>query len=242
MVRISRSIIAPLLGIAAFIASIAVVSMVRTVAAAFNPVVITRSTSADPTWKSILPPMDAGRLELSCYDAHILPVWHDLKNDSEFKQHLRIYSGITSCSEMVEIRKVDLNRDGKDEFLIRGKGTFGCGPTGNCLYWIFERKNGSFFLLLATSHVADQHEFGVDEIQKPRAFGYPDILLTSYDGQNVLHFRTYRFNGSEYVESRCMSEVPRMLSEGPGSWDLITCDEFYRRRDEIRRAVDQRTE
>ena len=178
-----------------------------------------------------------GVLELPCYDLDILPIWHELKKDSRFTGALRHSTGLVDCSEMVQVKRLDLNQDGTEEFLVRGKGPVQCGGIGNCNYWIFEYGHGSTRKLLASAHEADAHEFGVDEVQKSRNRGYSDFLLASYDAQLVLHFQTFRFDGTEYVESQCMSEVPRLLRDGPGSRDLITCEEFYRRRDQMRRAV-----
>src|SRR5215204_4901208 len=76
---------------------------------------------------------------LSCYDLNILPFWPELKNDSEFIKRLGVSNGVINCSDMVEIRKLDLNHDGIAEFLVRGKGPFLCSAMGNCGFWIFEQ-------------------------------------------------------------------------------------------------------
>lgn len=181
-------------------------------------------------------PIASSKPELSCYDLDILPVWHELKNDARFKERLQFYAGPLNCSEMVQVKRLDLNRDGNDESLVSGKGTL-CGATGNCVYWVFGLKDGVVRTVLVAVHETDAHEFGVDEVHKSRTRGYSDILLTDRNGQNVLSFRTYRFDGTQYVESRCMAEVPRLLRDGAGSWELITCDEFYRRSDQMRESL-----
>ena len=175
--------------------------------------------------------------ELSCYDLNILPIWSELKRDQQFNERLRLSSGRFDCAEMLQVKRLDLNRDGIEEFLVRGKGPVLCGGIGNCGYWIFQLRGRSVNTLLVKVHEADAYEFGVDEVQLPRNHGYPDILLTDRDGQHVLKFRTHRFDGTKYVESQCMAEVPKSLREGAGSMQLVTCDEFYRRGDQMREEL-----
>ena len=182
-------------------------------------------------------PIAPAKRELFCYDPYILPVWQEVKVDPAFNERLRVATGAVSCSEIVEIKKLDLNRDGTEEYLVRGKGEILCGGIGNCNYWIFEKKNGKIRKLLTAVHEADQYELGVDEVQKSRTRNYSDILLAARDAQNVLRFFTYRFDGNEYVQSRCMAEVPKLLRDGAGSWELMTCEEHDRRRDELRNSL-----
>ncbi|PYS99760.1 MAG: hypothetical protein DMF63_09645 [Acidobacteria bacterium] len=233
-----RHFISPLAAVLTLTIGLAVAAAINTNFSLFSssavvpnkvPVVVRPAENADPPVRQ--------KVEMSCYDLSILPIWHELKNDSSFKERLQFASGLVDCSEMLQVTKTDLNRDGNDEFLVRGKGTAQCGGIGNCGYWIFELKNGVVRKLLEATHQADQYEFGVDEVQKSRAHGYPDILLTDRNGQFVLFFRSYRFDGSQYTESRCMSEVPKSLRDGAGSWEVITCNEFYLRWDSMRRSL-----
>ncbi|MEP7149530.1 MAG: hypothetical protein ABI857_11680 [Acidobacteriota bacterium] len=236
-----RNCLSPIAAVVTLVIGIGFVAAIRAVASVFStPVSVTPVLRVETTNRFdpfSAPKLKASRTEFSCYDLSILPIWHELKNDNAFKERLQFSDGVANCSEMLETKKADLNRDNTDEFLVRGKGPVLCGGIGNCNYWVFEVKNGAVRKLLAGVHEADAHEFGVDEVQKSRTRGYSDILLTDRNGQNDLRFQTYRFDGTAYIESRCMSEVPRLLRDGAGSWELITCEEYYRRRDEMREAI-----
>ena len=233
----ARHFISPLAAVVTLGIGVAVVAAMNTFFSLFSPSAVANETALVVRPWNNTDPIKPLKPELSCYDLNILPIWQELKNNPRFKERLGFSAGNIDCSEMLQVVKVDLNRDGNDEFLVRGKGSVQCGPTGNCGYWIFELRNGVAQLLLATVHQADQYEFGVDEVQQSRARGYPDILVTERNGQYVLFFQTYRFDGSQYIEAQCMSEVPKSLRDGAGSWQVITCDEFYLRRDEMRRSL-----
>src|SRR5215213_9157629 len=89
-------------------------------------------------FKSFLPERKTEGLVLSCYDPTILPVWKELKKDEGFNDRLDGATGVMNCSDMLDVRKVDLNDDGTEEFLARGKASPLCGATGNCGLWIFD--------------------------------------------------------------------------------------------------------
>src|SRR5215207_6710962 len=49
------------------------------------------------------------RLELSCYDLSVLPIWSELKRDVAFEERRRLMTGSLDCSEIVQVSKSDLN-------------------------------------------------------------------------------------------------------------------------------------
>jgi hypothetical protein len=166
---------------------------------------------------------------LSCYDMNILPIWHELKKDEEFKDRVGYSSDSPDCSAMLEIETVDLNSDGKREFLARGKDFPLCSPVGNCGFWIFEKKGSRFRKLFSSSDYVDISALG-EQVLRTRTKGYADLLLRGHFSAAETGYYTYKFNGRRYVESRCRYKVPSYDGGGsPSSWEMITCDEFDRR-------------
>jgi hypothetical protein len=166
-------------------------------------------------------------LELACYDPHILPIWSELKKDDEFKDRIDGETGQLNCSEMLEVRRLDLNRDGNDEVVVRGKGPDLCSGTGNCGFWVFERLNGRTRVLLSGSSYFDATEIG-PEIQRSRTRSYSDILLTGHSSAAETSYRTYKYDGRRYTETRCMYQVPRYDSPDGRRLQWITCAEYDR--------------
>jgi hypothetical protein len=175
-----------------------------------------------------LAPQNSGQGRvLSCYDLNILPIWRELKSDSQFIERLSVSNGVMNCSDMVEIRKVDLNQDGVKEFLVHGKGPYLCSAMGNCGFWVFEQKQpGVRILLTAADRV---HVQGIDDaIQRSRSRGYSNLLLKEHFSAAETTYRTYVFDGRRYIEDRCSYEVPKYDREGEGAWKLVTCKAFER--------------
>src|SRR4030095_9755279 len=156
-----------------------------------------------------------------------LPIWHELKGDEVFKDMLSDSTGVMNCSDMIEIAKVDLNGDGNKEFLVRGKGPHLCSATGNCGYWVFEERDSRFRKLLASTDYVEVVGLE-DPVQKSRTRGYSDLLLKGHSSASETSYRTYAFDGQQYVETRCTYERPKYFREGEGAWELVTCEEFER--------------
>lgn len=168
------------------------------------------------------------KAELSCYDHYILPIWQELKKDEDFIDRLNAMGGTLNCSDMLEVKAIDLNRDGRLEFLVRGKDFQFCGATGNCKFWAFEKRGARARVILSASDYGENTPLG-DQVQRSRTGGYANLLLKGHFTAAETSYTTYRFDGKRYVESRCMYEVPKHRRDGEGSMELITCDEFHRR-------------
>jgi hypothetical protein len=180
--------------------------------------------------RSVLRPVESDRpltvLELSCYDPHILRIWHELRHDEEFNDRLRFSTGMLNCSEMLLVKGVDLNGDGNDEILVRGKGPQLCGATGNCGYWVFALTKARVRMLLSASDHTETYELG-EEVQPSRSRGYADLILDRHHGAAETSFRTYRFDGIGYGESRCVYE---RRFPGEGRRKVMTCADLDSRR------------
>ena len=118
----ARHFISPLAAVVTLAMGIAVVAAINTFFSLFSssaavaneaPLVVRPWDNTDP--------IKPQKLELSCYDLSILPIWHELKRDDEFQRVMGITQGTTDCSDLLEIRRQDLNSDGSKEFLVRAK-------------------------------------------------------------------------------------------------------------------------
>jgi hypothetical protein len=105
-------------------------------------------------------------------------------------------NGTDDATIQKEVRtgEVRLNRRGGHGLVAQGF----CSPTGNCAFWVFEGKNGSYSTLLEAPKSVQTFEFSAHETH-----GYRD-LMTSMHGSawySELHF--YRFDGRMYVLDHC---------------------------------------
>lgn len=172
----------------------------------------------------------------TCKDKNLLPIWNALQKDKVFKESEESTSENADCTNRIEVQKADLNGDGIKEFIVWGRYNF-CGGTGNCLIWIYENKKGKFKRLLQYSAYYDGKSKWF-EIQKAKTKGFKNLLVKGhYTGYETTH-NYFKFNGSRYVESKCLFEVYSMNEEKP---TFMTCEEYSRKNEEENRAKESNT-
>ena len=98
-----------------------------------------------------------------------------------------------SASEYISVKPVDLNGDGKPEYIVEGLKPPLMGMLAGYT-WIYEKKNGEYVLI---------GDFGAPENVTPLKSehnGYRDIKvsLSLNSGQKVVHYK-FEFNGNKYV-------------------------------------------
>lgn len=111
--------------------------------------------------------------------------------------------GVTSEEQLAQvaaetpIKYVELNGGGKPEVIAQagGEGS-GCSPTGNCPFWILQRRGTSYEVLL-------EGEAQTFTIQRTRTKGYWDIVLSRHASAFESEAREYKFNGNVYEECAC---------------------------------------
>ena len=160
-----------------------------------------------------------------CKDEIRLFIWNELKTYEKFKKWQEKLKDANNCLEkMFEIKIFDLNKDGKNEFLIRGDDMSFCGITGNCDFWIIEKANGEFRTLLSDySYLDGQDVFS--QIEKSKSNKYKDILLEVRVQRNAHAYRLFKFTGKKYKESKC--EIHQWNELNPEQkTKVITCKEF----------------
>ena len=226
----------PLLGFATLAVGVGFVAAIAYLASLFTAgasIVQPATTPKPETYDffsapKVAPIEEPLRQELSCYDLHLLPVWNALKNDDEFSERVGHSNDSANCSDMLEVERVDLNRDGRKELLVRGKNFHLCGATGNCGFWVFEEGRTRPRMLLSASDYVDIAELG-QQVLRSRTHGYSDLLLKGHFSAAETGHYTYKFDGQKYIQKRCMYEVPKYDRSNEVSWEMITCEEFDRR-------------
>ncbi len=162
--------------------------------------------------------------EFSCYDPAILPIWKELRQDEAFKKQTYVLSGKHDCSSMLEIRSIDLNNDGRREYLVRGKSFEVCSVEG-CGFWIFGGSPGAFRILLSSTDYIEKAELG-EQVMRSRTGAYSDILSRTFLTDATTRYVTHTFDGKKYVEARCVYENPKEDHRTEGSWEFTPCREF----------------
>jgi hypothetical protein len=107
-----------------------------------------------------------------------------------------------SFRQQFSVKRIDLDGDGKPEFLVQGHGNCQCSPTGNCSYWIFKLKDETVTTLLETAVVQQA------EVLKRKTNGYNVIDLFSHGSATEQGVRRFTFDPQKqrYVPTRCWSQ------------------------------------
>lgn len=168
-----------------------------------------------------------------CNNPKISKIWDFLQNDRDFKEWNPITADSLDCEELLEIKEIDLNRDGKTEILLSGKNNL-CSATGNCAFWIFAKDKKGYKKLLYASDYNELEKFGT-QIKNSKTNGFPDILLKGHLNASDTTYDTYKFDGKKYRQTNCLVETPVVITgENPNrepKWEFVGCKEFYKRRE-----------
>jgi hypothetical protein len=93
----------------------------------------------------------------------------------------------------------DLNRDSKPEFFLYIDHSDWCGAGGNCSYWIYQKEDGGYKLLLEDKEL---------RVMRSLTKGYRDLVSRvpmGFCAVNVQRVWTsfYKYNGKSYQLSMC---------------------------------------
>jgi hypothetical protein len=78
---------------------------------------------------------------------------------------------------------------------VKGSSSCYCSPTGNCEFWVFQLRHGTYRLILQTKMV---HVWG---FLRSRTKGYPDLVAWSHGSATDSAADLFRFDGMQYVLS-----------------------------------------
>lgn len=115
-------------------------------------------------------------------------------------------AGIADCAELFQVEKrIDLNGDGRKEIILRAqnspKGSFFCGATGNCDYWVIRKDKNGYKIILdapATEEV---------RIQGKRTKKYFDLVTRWHGGMMDHSLAFYEYNGGKYTLRKCFADT-----------------------------------
>lgn len=122
-----------------------------------------------------------------------LEIVQQMVRDSEIKSSCVQEEG--GASKVVDLTSVDLNRDGKPEYEVYGRGC-ACNGMRRCDQWIYRQTANGFELMLGPSQVD-----GFD-VKKTRSNGYCDIAVADPAG-NDYFVTLYKYDGRRYQASEC---------------------------------------
>lgn len=162
-----------------------------------------------------------------CQDERILPVWNLITEDEFFLEQSGGTFESPNCSDMFEVLNTDLNKDKTKEVILRAKSFDLCGAVGNCGFWIFEKKGKSYQKILSATDYADVTKMG-NQIIGSRTNGYYDVLLKAHLNASDTRYSTYKFNGRNYVESKCLINCYIRGTNKNPKWEFIGCLEYQK--------------
>jgi hypothetical protein len=134
---------------------------------------------------------------------------HDDKQDLRaklFNQVLSDFKDLRECFEQEEgglrkaqedmtIEKVDLNRDGVNEYQVEMSGPCACGMV-NCSIYMYRKTEQGFDAILD-----DAAGLGV-EVLKTSSNGYRDLRVTARDTAATQGETVYKFDGKRYRDAK----------------------------------------
>lgn len=99
------------------------------------------------------------------------------------------------ASKVVDLNTVDLNRDGKPEYEVYGRGC-ACNGMRRCDQWIYRQTANGYELMVGPLQVD-----GFD-VKKTRTNGYFDIAIANPAG-NDYFVTLYKYDGRHYQATEC---------------------------------------
>lgn len=191
---------------------------------------ISNAKLLESPWKYLPPPTPETEIPAQpfCKDAKILPLWNELVKDRDFRSRWQYSVENLDCREILELKEIDLNRDGQKEILLRGINMVLCGGVGNCAFWIYQKKGKQYKKLLFSTDYTDVTELP-DQVKKARTNGYLDILLKGHDTAADTNYRFYKFDGRKYRQTKCLEETPIPDTGDNPKWEFIGCREYDKR-------------
>lgn len=162
-----------------------------------------------------------------CIDKRILPVWKELTKDDYFREQ-GSYGESGNCSDMLEVKNIDLNQDGQKEILLRGKNFNLCSAVGNCAFWIYEKKGKRFRKILYSTDYIDITKMP-NQIKKNRTNGYFNIVLKGHLNAAETNYLYYKFDGQKYKQNNCLVYTYIPGTNSNPKWKFISCREYDKR-------------
>ena len=119
---------------------------------------------------------------------------NDIKSEGELR---KLVAG-------TRLKLIDLNGDGKVEVLAQAFDfKVGCGATGNCAFWVFEKKENQYRLLLDTRGPDGIGGIELFTVEPNRTNGFNDLVFAAHDSASEKTLYVYRYKNDHYKMSEC---------------------------------------
>ncbi len=119
-----------------------------------------------------------------------------IKDDGDIANYVRnTRMSVSSAAKELKTKKVDLNEDGKVEFIVSG---LICGQ--NCSHWIYQKDRNKYIQIPFSETL-----ISLDAL-KTKTKGYRDLLGRMFLNAAEGALYTYKFDGFKYVVSSCSLE------------------------------------
>jgi hypothetical protein len=115
---------------------------------------------------------------------------------------------LETVTDTIGIARAALHTNAPEQLLVQASDACHCGGTGNCAFWVLERRGKGFRVLLETEMV---QQFSVEQ---SRSNGYLDIMTATRDGASHQGLVLYKFDGKKYRAADCASVEYEVKDDG----------------------------
>ena len=98
------------------------------------------------------------------------------------------------------VKKIDLNIDGKPEYMVELSGEKFCGIAGNCLNWIYGKNGRQYNLLLSTNTRSLT-------LEKTSTRKFRDLRTEDRGDLGTYNIAIYKIDGDKYEAKKCFDNV-----------------------------------
>jgi hypothetical protein len=100
----------------------------------------------------------------------------------------------------------------------------GCGATGNCPFWAFQKSGNGFEKILDTRGKDGIGGIEVFTIEADTTNGFHDLVLGAHDSASERTLLLYRYDGKKYRVSGCY--LASWVSTENGRWQQLKLPEI----------------
>jgi hypothetical protein len=133
-------------------------------------------------------------------------------------QDIQSDSDLELLIQKTRVKLVDLNGDGIPEVLLQPSAyQLGCGATGNCTLWVFQKRITGYKLILDTRDRDGMGGIELITVTQARTRGFRDLILASHISATEKTLELYRFRRDAYKNTECYL----------ANWEYIDKEKFH---------------
>jgi hypothetical protein len=159
-----------------------------------------RKAQEMPYEKTIATSADLNSSEKAALVNTIAALVRPFMADNDIKSETELHKLV----EGTRLKLIDLNGDGKVEVIAQALDVkVGCGATGNCAFWVFEKNENQYRLLLDTRGPDGIGGIELFTLEPRRTNGFNDLVLAAHDSASEKTLYAYRYKNDRYQLSKC---------------------------------------